>query len=273
MANETLREMIKAWRESNPQADETPQAEPPLLTMAAGSWQEIQRQVRNGYWNASVAWTLLTDLEEEVRAQAAARQRAEARVQRSERDANETEKELHEAEAEAASLRQRAERAEAKTVVFNGSAHDVAVICAIEGCQAARLNTAANNAEKAAKNAEARAVQYAEKIDQLVAEVREHAARAERGRNQSRELAAGADWLRERIDKLLGENEAERKRRDELRAVVLCAVNPVLAQLRHAYLQITIGTAMARMPFADGLIAPQIRALEGLQRKLSEGIA
>lgn len=35
-----------------------------------------------------------------------------------------------------------------------------------------------------------------------------------------------------------------------------------LAQLRHAYMQLAAGTVKDQKQFADGLIAPQIRALE-----------
>jgi hypothetical protein len=39
-------------------------------------------------------------------------------------------------------------------------------------------------------------------------------------------------------------------------------VEPVLAQLRHAYMQLKSGSVRHQEEFADGLLAPQIRALE-----------
>lgn len=44
----------------------------------------------------------------------------------------------------------------------------------------------------------------------------------------------------------------------------------VLAQLRHAYMQLAAGTVRDQKQFADGLIAPQIRALERIKAKSME---
>lgn len=52
-------------------------------------------------------------------------------------------------------------------------------------------------------------------------------------------------------------------------AMVDVELQGVVAQLRHAYVQLAAGAVKKQKMFADGLIAPEIRRLEKLQRSLS----
>ena len=45
--------------------------------------------------------------------------------------------------------------------------------------------------------------------------------------------------------------------------------DPIIAQLRHAYAHLKAGRVTNPQQFADGLIAPQIQALEGLRALLT----
>jgi hypothetical protein len=46
-------------------------------------------------------------------------------------------------------------------------------------------------------------------------------------------------------------------------------LDPIIAQLRHAYAHLKAGRVTNPQQFADGLIAPQIQALEGLRALLT----
>jgi hypothetical protein len=50
---------------------------------------------------------------------------------------------------------------------------------------------------------------------------------------------------------------------------IVAELTGVVAQLRHAYMQLASGAVRDQQEFADGLIAPQIRCVEKIIRRLA----